>query len=501
MAAELSREELAERTETAALDYASRGWRVVPLHSVFAGVCSCGRKSCPEKSRGKHPRLLKWQNHASADQETVAQWCAQWPEMNVGIQLGESSGIIDVEFDTPEGRRSADELLKECFTPSFESGRSVHRLFRWDRTLPDVQKIMARGLEIRIGGGGAGTQTVFPPSRHYSGVEYRWLKGLSPDDVDVLPLPPQVAALLWNDPQGLGAGSGKAARSAEYWDRIGEGIAEGGRNDAAASFAGVLLRNCISLDDSGVKHVAAALAGWNQGNKPPLEASELRSVFESILGAERKRRASEGVSELMPATVPEQSAQVTPEGAGEKAAAGDKLPAKMRVVVTQSETPMARIYSARFSGAAAGYVEIAYGDLWSQAKVQRAALEQANYVMPKTSAAKWHDFLRHVSDLAEMVPAAPEATLAGLIAVKLVDALRRHTASDEGIYTLSWADVRNAVSFGEAKPPSNQHVAAFLEGVGAVRARGMSAGDRRRNWVFSKDAIGRIFALAGYDEN
>ena len=48
----------------AALDYARRGWRVLPLHDVTAGVCSCrDGEAC--RTPGKHPRLAKWQHVAS----------------------------------------------------------------------------------------------------------------------------------------------------------------------------------------------------------------------------------------------------------------------------------------------------------------------------------------------------------------------------------------------------------------------------------------------------
>ena len=40
----------------AALAYAERGWRVLPLHTVDeVGRCSCGNHKC--KSAGKHPRI------------------------------------------------------------------------------------------------------------------------------------------------------------------------------------------------------------------------------------------------------------------------------------------------------------------------------------------------------------------------------------------------------------------------------------------------------------
>ena len=57
----------------AALDHAQRGWHVIPLHDMSAGVCSCGDgATC--LTPGKHPRITKWQHRASTDRATLAEW-------------------------------------------------------------------------------------------------------------------------------------------------------------------------------------------------------------------------------------------------------------------------------------------------------------------------------------------------------------------------------------------------------------------------------------------
>jgi len=55
-----------------ALDYASRGWPVVPMHSPQGdGSCSCGKDDCPNV--GKHPRIRDWINEATMDQARQSQ--------------------------------------------------------------------------------------------------------------------------------------------------------------------------------------------------------------------------------------------------------------------------------------------------------------------------------------------------------------------------------------------------------------------------------------------
>ena len=55
--------------------------------------------------------------------------------LNIGVQWGERSNAIDIEFDCEEGRASADKYLGGIVTPAWQSGRSVHRMFRYIKDL------------------------------------------------------------------------------------------------------------------------------------------------------------------------------------------------------------------------------------------------------------------------------------------------------------------------------------------------------------------------------
>ena len=84
----------------AALQYAGRGWAVLPLHTpVLANVsaplaCSCGR-DCG-RDAGKHPRLRNGVKGASSDRETIEEWWRQWPDANVGIATG-TPPVLDID--------------------------------------------------------------------------------------------------------------------------------------------------------------------------------------------------------------------------------------------------------------------------------------------------------------------------------------------------------------------------------------------------------------------
>jgi putative DNA primase/helicase len=91
----------------AALDYARRGWHVLPLYDVSAGVCSCAAGEHCE-TPGKHPRIKGWPERASADVSVIAEWWRRSPSANVGILTGAKSGLIVLDVDP---RHDGDHVL------------------------------------------------------------------------------------------------------------------------------------------------------------------------------------------------------------------------------------------------------------------------------------------------------------------------------------------------------------------------------------------------------
>lgn len=85
----------------AANDYAARGWSILPLHEVSGGQCSCGNKHCT--SPGKHPRTPHGLRDATADVKRICSWWERWPQANIGILTGQSSGLVVVDLDPRHG--------------------------------------------------------------------------------------------------------------------------------------------------------------------------------------------------------------------------------------------------------------------------------------------------------------------------------------------------------------------------------------------------------------
>jgi hypothetical protein len=168
----------------------------------------------------------------------------------LGVQWGPRSNAIDIEFDDEEGRKSADKYFGGIVTPSYQSGRSIHRIFRY---VPDFAGLGAtkRGekvehLEFRIGADGKGAQSVVPPSRHYSGKVYRWLPYLGITDVEIAPPPRELVELITRWHARKVNGSESIGRSASP---LADRIPHGGRHMALVSLAGTMRRRGLVKEE------------------------------------------------------------------------------------------------------------------------------------------------------------------------------------------------------------------------------------------------------------
>lgn len=278
-----------------AATYARHGWKLVRLHGcVGPSICTC-LKGSDCGTPGKHPQAKAWQLHATDNEDEVMAWFEEDRPVNVGLLLGPASGVIDVELDGPEAEQAWQSLgLGEIYTPTYKAARGPHRLFRWCEGLPAVAVKKVMGIEIRIGNGGAAAQSVIPPSVHHTGVRYEWLEGLSPDDVELQPLPERLLNLLWNDDgTGIRFGGPSTRRKATALLHGDAGVGE--RNDLLHRFAvREAFRSGPNLDDEEEQRdLLAKIHGVNLTScKPPLDDAEVMSIYRSSIAYVRKSRAA-----------------------------------------------------------------------------------------------------------------------------------------------------------------------------------------------------------------
>ena len=160
----------------AAYDYLERGWQLVPIPR---------RKKAPIKQGWQNLKVTRSNLERHFDDTTG----------NIGVRLGQSSGgLTDIDLDCSEAIALADSVLPKTDAEfGRKSKRAAHRLYITNladteqRAVIKYQEPKALGgavlVELRIGAGDKGAQTLFPPSRHPEGELIKWDKDGKPNRV------------------------------------------------------------------------------------------------------------------------------------------------------------------------------------------------------------------------------------------------------------------------------------------------------------------------------
>src|SRR5262249_24524075 len=154
----------------AALGYARRGWRVMPLHGIIEGKCTCGKADCG--SQGNHPRTRYGLKDATANEDAIKSWWATWPLANVGTATGPATGFFMLGPDGQAGIDALADLERQHGplppTPRLRSGGGgQHYYFVWplDGGIKNGANFNGVPIDVR----GDGGLVVAPPSLHIKG--------------------------------------------------------------------------------------------------------------------------------------------------------------------------------------------------------------------------------------------------------------------------------------------------------------------------------------------
>lgn len=287
------------------VDYAARGWPVVPLHwpTSFGpktgpdrARCSCRRDDC--QSQGKHPLTPNGLVNATTDRAVICEWWRRWPNANVGLLTGVAFDVVDLDGDhaLDELDSAAPVAADVIDGPISCTGNGAHLFVQPTgcgnraRVLPGVDWRGVRGY------------VVAPPSLHYLGAPYAWGVAHGPDR-PIPPCPPwlvdlvrgrprdrvrELAAGLPQQRRGQVHGYGDTALKAEC-GAVALAV-EGDRNDTlnrAAHNLGQLVAGEVLDVGDVVRHllVAASRCGLGQTEAENTIASGLKA------GARSPRRA------------------------------------------------------------------------------------------------------------------------------------------------------------------------------------------------------------------
>ena len=249
-----------------ALRYAKAGIPVFPLHWLKQdGTCSC-RLGDMCQAKGKHPRIKNWSDEATTDVAKITGWWNQTPLANIGIPMGEKSGLVALDVDTRhDGDKSLTDLVAEygalpkTITATTGSG-GKHYIFKYTEELALKNVVGFRdGLDVRTQGGLIGNR-------------YAWDTGLSPFECEAAEMP----SWLVDEIRKVGTKLTQKKKATDKQPR--KKIKEGGRNNHLASLAGALRRKGISEDG-----IIATLRAENKERlDPPLDDETVVAIAKSI---------------------------------------------------------------------------------------------------------------------------------------------------------------------------------------------------------------------------
>ncbi len=226
----------------AALDYAERGWHVLPVGA------------------DKQPLIAGGVNSATKDPEKIA----GWPKDLAGVAIAcGPSDLLVVDIDSPEALERWKAFAGENWkihTPAIvRTRRGVHLYFKGAQKVPAHLK---EGVDLKSEGG----YVVCPPSVHASGHEYKWVSEGDPVPVPKLILA-EIIRMQTASAQTGGGGSAGAPKD----------LKGGNRNLGLTRQAGALRRAGLSGPE-----LQRTLLERNAALSEPLGEHEVLQIVRSI---------------------------------------------------------------------------------------------------------------------------------------------------------------------------------------------------------------------------
>ncbi len=253
-----------------ALRYQALGWSVIPL-----------RWSGDVENR-KKPQVESWDSYqqTAATEDQVRSWCSQWPQANIGVVMGEVSGLVAIDLDGPK----AVDLLRSVhvavpLTASVSTGKGFHAYYRYPGyPVSNRARLLDDGQGSAVDVRGDGGYVVAPPSVHGSGRVYRWVREPS---TGIAQLPADLAALLTRKlaPERVIDGS--------WVDEAMRGVPEGQRDETCSRLAGYWLRLV------GEQDCLRILRQWSEKCQPPFPEKDLSKTVRSVARIEGARKHAE----------------------------------------------------------------------------------------------------------------------------------------------------------------------------------------------------------------
>lgn len=265
--------------------YLLLGWRVLAVHSVREGVCTCYKgRDCDHP--GKHPVFKGGCHSATTDEAIIRAWHTEKPWLSWGVATGVQSGLLVLDIDPrSDGHESLARLVGQHGplpnTPTVKTGGGGNQYyFRYPvGSGLTIGSGILPGVDYR----GDGGLVVVPPSVHQSGRCYEWAV---PPDTPLADAPPWLVELLRSDkakpsasPSPLRGEGGHLILTVRGGppDLTGDGAAEGVRHHTLCRLVG------IHLDRGDSRATLEALVrAWAGRCVPQMDEAEAEEVLSDL---------------------------------------------------------------------------------------------------------------------------------------------------------------------------------------------------------------------------
>lgn len=233
--------------------FAGRDVRVLPIHGVVDGRCTCGNAEC--ESPGKHPISSLVHNGvkgATTEVRKIRAWHRRCPDMNYAVA---TEGLAVIDCDSKEALQDFRIGYRPPPTFTVKTARGFHFYYRGEMPARNGARTK---LDVKSG---PGCYVVGPGSRHASGAVYAvW------EDLPFADLPDNIGKIT-------------EQRDEPSSDNVeGGGIPVGMRNTTLTQFAGWLNARGVSRSS-----ILEALKALNRTmSDRPLPDKEVRQIARSV---------------------------------------------------------------------------------------------------------------------------------------------------------------------------------------------------------------------------
>lgn len=293
----------------AALHYAERGFRIVPLWPMHNGRCECAKGASCEAA-GKHSPLKGWQRLASSDPRELRRWWAKWPSAGVGAVLDGETFVLDID-PRNTGDESFAALVREhgelpATLTHRSGGGGLHYFLRAPFVVPNADGVVA-GVDVL----GRGHLVVLPPSNHRSGERYSVEK-----ESEIAAAPEWVLDIVSTSPKRTASnahhvsGHGRSLRSLAGKKTDGfhppfsesekkERVPQGRRRSTLLSELGQLWNRATFSEADAYDHAESYTRTRCETGTEPFSISEARACAEFIVGLPKRSTSTAPGLEVM----------------------------------------------------------------------------------------------------------------------------------------------------------------------------------------------------------